>query len=383
MVDAADGKKLAIVDVPPMGFAWLTAGDGMARVTGKEPRLAEDARQRDGVVWLRNEFIEAAINPGTGALQWFKVFGSRGNRLSQQLAFRFADEHVSAGGLRTQTGDDGAERYSVMAADEIYVASASSVHGEIHARGRLLRQNGELVGRFQQTWRLWRGSRVLQLNLELEPIIEPGSDPWNSYYACRFAWPDEAAELHQSVNQTRQRVTKQRMEAPLYIDLESGGNRTTILTGGLPYHRRVGERMLDSLLVVRGENTKSFRFGIGLDLSHPLPEALGIMAPPMVIHETAPSPNQASCWLFHIDARSVVATHWSVLEEEQKAVGVRVRLLESSGKSVRARMSAFVPFASARQLNFLGETQSELQIADGKVVVNLTANEWTEIEARW
>jgi hypothetical protein len=91
----------------------------------------------------------------------------------------------------------------------------------------------------------------------------------------------------------------------------------------------------------------------------------------------------ACCWLFHVDARSVVATHWSLLREDGRAVGVRARLLESGGKNARARLTAFRPFTSARQVNFVGEVLSQLPVEQGKVALELAAHEWIEIECRW
>jgi alpha-mannosidase len=224
---------------------------------------------------------------------------------------------------------------------------------------------------------------VLQLDIELEPSAELTSDPWNSYYACRFAWSDEAADLYASVNQTRQRLTKKRIESPLFVELQSGERHTTLLTGGIPYHRRVSDRMLDTLLIVRGERARTFRLGIGIDLSQPLPASLNLLAPPVCSFAMAPPPISRHCWLFHLDARSVVATHWFPLREEGRIVGVQVRLLESAGRNCRARLTAFRPFRSARQLNFLGEPMSQLAVEEGKVVVDVAACEWIEVEARW
>jgi alpha-mannosidase len=380
-VGIADDRKHVVVDVPPMGFAWLGAGSTVLRRTRNKPPLAADSRERDGVVWLRNEFIETSIDPITGTLQTFKDYVSRGNRLSQQLALRIPGERGRAGD--TWRDPDELATYSVMAADEVRVVTSSLALGEVESRGRLLDNNGQILATFRQTYRLWRGSRVLQLDIELDPRTEPTSDPWNSYYACRFAWSDETASLFSSVNQTRQPVSQARLEAPLYVEVEAGEQRTTILTGGLPYHRRVGSRMLDSLLVVRGERARSFRIGVGLDLPFILPEAIGLLTPPLVRREDGPPPTPNNCWLFHVDARSVVATHWSAVVQDEKLVGIRARFLESAGRGVRAKLSAFRAFTAARQVNFLGETLSELPIAEGKVVLDLSGHEWIEFEARW
>ena len=52
---------------------------------------------------------------------------------------------------------------------------------------------------------------------------------------------------------------------PQFIEVESYKTRTTILTAGMPYHRRIGKRMLDCLLRMCGESSTKFRLGIGID----------------------------------------------------------------------------------------------------------------------
>ena len=117
----------------------------------------------------------------------------------------------------------------------------------------------------------------------------PGDDPWESYYACRFAWSDDTAELWRGVNELRERAEAKRLEAPLYIDIDEGGPNVVLLTGGLPFHRRTDPRMLDSLLIVRGERSRSFELGIGIDVKYPLPEAMALLTPPtMVPRATGP-----------------------------------------------------------------------------------------------
>ena len=100
--------------------------------------------------------------------------------------------------------------------------------------------------------------------------MPPRPDPWRSYYACRFAWAERAAELARDVHFAIQPTSAKRIEAPHFLELQAGPKRIALLTGGLPYHCRFGARMLDSLLIVHGETARKFRFGIGIDLPHPM-----------------------------------------------------------------------------------------------------------------
>jgi alpha-mannosidase len=225
---------------------------------------------------------------------------------------------------------------------------------------------------------------VLQVAIELHPQTECTAEPWESYFAARFAWANEAAELHRGLNQTRQPATAKRLEAPQYLEITDGDQHTTILTCGLPFHRREGGRMLDTLLLVPGERCREFQFGLGFDLKQPQQDADGLLAPPILLAQTAPPPApSSSSWLFHIDTRNVLATHWEPLVSNGGVTGFRVRLLEIAGRSAQAHLSAFRPVVSARQVNFQGHTLASCTLAEGRVQVQMGAHEWQEIEAVW
>ena len=167
--------------------------------------------------------------------------------------------------------------YSVMAADSLETTIATTALGEIVTRGRLLDQNGNKLAGFTQTYRLWRGSRVLHVEIELDPAEEPKADPWNSYYCCPLCLGRRNGRAVSHVNETRQPCTEKRFESPHYIEIADEKTSTTILTGGLAFHRRHEDRMLDTLLITRGERQRKFRLGIGVDLAHPLHEAIGML----------------------------------------------------------------------------------------------------------
>jgi alpha-mannosidase len=369
-------RHVALVDVPAMGFAWVRPSE-----TDGSPSRAKPLAQ-DNV--LRNEFFEVTISRNTGGIQSVQSFAQRGNLLSQQLAFRLPASHETA------NSDDG--NYTTMRAESVEVTAASTALGEITSRGSLLDAEGRRLGGFKQTTQVWSTSRVIRVDVELTDLEEPRADPWNSYYAARFAWPDESAEMYRGVGWTRQKTELSRLEAPEYIDIALGGGALSILTGGLPYHRRTGSRMLDSLLVVRGETARTFSLGIGVELAHPAVAAIEWMTPSTVRLTDSPSPTTETGWFFHVDAKNVIATAWApVLDDGDQAEpqgprrirGFRARLLETAGRAGRVKLRTFRGVAAARQVDFLGQTLLELRPEGDQLMLDFGAHEWIEVEAIW
>ncbi|NLX95281.1 MAG: hypothetical protein GXY83_03805 [Rhodopirellula sp.] len=377
------GLQQAIVDVPPLGFVRIAAGREETPVAAKparsrfrkppkpEPPLAEPYA-------LRNEYFEATIDPTTGAVRAIDDYTTRGNRVAQQLALR----QLRKDRQRDPWEEEGDERdYSMMAADEITV-DAGPLAGRIVSRGRLMDREGRLLCGFRQTMTVRRGSRVLELEIELDPQQQPDPDPWVSYYAARFAWGDATAEIYKSTGMLTQPTDAVLLESPLFVEIRSEKTQTTLLTAGLPYHRRFGLRKLDTLLVVRGESARVFRLGIGIDLPYPVPAATDFLAPPCVVEANAPS-DASSGWLFHVDAKNVVATDWQPLVEEGKVAGFRARLLETEGRAGKVGLRSFRPLASARRIDFTGRTLTELSADADRVTMDAKAHDWIQVEARF
>jgi hypothetical protein len=135
---------------------------------------------------------------------------------------------------------------------------------------------------------------------------------------------------------------------------------------------------------VRGERSRSFELGIGLDVKYPLHEAMTLLAPPtMVPRTTGPPAGSEQGWVFHLDRRNVTATSWSPLVLNGLVAGFRVRLLETAGRTVHTRLSAYRAINAAYKLNFAGQTMGSCSVRDGGVAIDLGAHEWLEVEARW
>jgi len=424
---ASPSRPAVSLDVPAMGFAWAdsAAEPPPAAVERKgwfgKRKLPEPPPLAEENV-LRNEFFEVHFDPQTGGIRAIRDYHSRDPRLAQQIALRLP-----------HGGEPGADvNYSVMAADELRVTSSGPMLGEIVSRGRMMDREGRRVAGFRQTSRAWRGSRILEIEIELEIDRLPGGNPWDSYYAARFAWKDESASLLRGTNMAVTPTELTQFESPHLVDICRAKQHTTLLCGGLPYHRRFGPRKLDTLLVTQGETARLFRLGIGIDVPHPMAAAVGLLAPPLILPDQ-PSPPASTGWLFHLDCRNVLATHWAPIEahaddngnhnttnnnnsrglaapgEEMVAgegtapgedvvvgedaaagtvatagrPGFRVRLLETDGRGVRLGLRCFRGVASAQKINPGDVPPAELVVEGDRINVPIGPHQWIEVEARF
>ena len=151
------------------------------------------------------------------------------------------------------------------------------------------------------------------------------------------------------------------------------------MTGGLPYHRRVGARMLDTLLMVAGETVQEFEFGIGIGLANPARDAAEFLSVPTMTHAVPMSSTAQTGWLFHIDSKNVTATSWQAIRDAERH-GFRVRVIETTGRPTQIHIKAFRNVTSARKVDFQDETLVDCPVNGDAITVNLDGHEWTEIE---
>jgi len=264
------------------------------------------------------------------------------------------------------------------------VLTSGPVLAEIRTRGRLMHPEGRIAARFEQVYRLPRHSRVLEIEVTFTPEELPNENPWESYYAARFAWADAAADLHRGAAGGCFPTEAKQVEAAQFIEIHDAKRKLAIFTGGAPYHRRASMRMLDTILIPPGEARRTFRLALGVDVPYPYQEAWARQLAPAI----APSPVRCpgggpSSWLFHVDAKNLLATEWTAIDHEGRVVGAKVRLLETAGRAGKATLRALRALKSARQVDFLGQTLTELSTSGDAATIEFSGYEWMDLELRW
>ncbi len=385
----ASGRHVVTVDIPGCGFAWIPQ---------QSPPLSEpkkDAPRKSAVAesWvIRNERFELALNEQTGGVTQVRRPNKRENRFSQLVSFRFPRERTIPG----NDGDSIKSQYAETRCLGHEIPPTTGPFTEIVSWGEIIDQkdNSKMAG-FRQTVRLVRSKPIIDIDIELTDVKVPDGDPWNNYFCARFAWDDATAAITRCLLDGAYAFGNERFESTEYIEIASESERTTIIPHGLPFHRKTGARMVDTLLIVAGETQRKFRFTVAIDQPYPLEAARDAVLPPFVVPAAGPPRSGVSGWLFHLDARNVQLEQLSdcipwIDDADDSASatpisepGFAVRLIETEGRPRPVRLRCFRQPVRARKRDFLGTTLRELPMEGDAVMIDMAAYEVAEIELRF
>ena len=250
-------------------------------------------------------------------------------------------------------------------------------------------QNDKRLASFTERFRLWAGRPVLEIEITLGDLDAAwlaraaDADPYSVYLACRWAWPDPSSMLRRGVFWSPEITDVERPETPEYFDISTRSQRTAILFKGLPYHRKHGGRMLDTLLIAGRETARSFSVGVVLDLENPAHAAQESITPALVVPvEGGPPLMGPSGWLAQADSKNVVISRLEFVEKTgtDRAWGLAFHLLETTGHATRCRLRLFRNPSWARQVDFQGDTIIDLTIQEDAVLIDFTPYELVRIE---
>jgi hypothetical protein len=373
------GKLRAVVEVPALGFAWLPReGPPGTPVMTTKVRLADPQ-----TTIIRNDHFEVEVDPASGGLKAVRDHKTRINRLGQMLVFNPG---------------------SRMVAKEIKVTSSGPALAEIVSEGFLLGEQDQILANFKQRLRLWVGRPLLEMRIELTPQQPPSGYGWHAYYGSRFAWRDERCMLVRGFNGMGYISNHPRPQTPDYLDIRTPAmpktvlsavmppaQTTTILTGGLPFHRKEGGRMVDVILVPEGEKGTVFELGIAFDRDVPMQTAWGYASPLAVVPTTKGPPHiGASGWLFHVDAPNLLLTRMTPGKSERGgtesagvADAITARFLECANYSGLAEFRCVRDPVRAVVLDARGQFLLEANRSGDIVHLEVTPNDLAHVQVEF
>jgi hypothetical protein len=365
-----DGNGLrAVVEVPPLGFAWIPREGPMGTPPPATRLRLADAQS----LTLRNEFFEVDVDPQTGGLKAIRDHKTRLNRLGQRLVFNPGSQ---------------------MQLKDAKVTSAGPALGEITSEGVLVGEQNQVLANYRQRFRVWLGRPVLEMRIELEPVQPPAGYPWHAYYGARFAWRDERAVLLRSAGGTGFVTSHPRPQTPDYLELRLGRQGTVLFPGGLPFHQRQEGRMLDVILIPEGEKATTFDLAIALDREQPMQTALGLTTPLVVVPTTKGPPHVGTTgWLFHLDAPHLLLSRLQPGALEVRNDGteqapeprdaVTARFLECGGHTGQAEFRCVRDPRRAAVLDAQGNFLLEATLAGDTVFLEVTPNDLVQVQVEF
>jgi alpha-mannosidase len=389
-------EERATVVVPAAGFRWVSAQQwphpGRRDAAASRARRGRTSEIADPWV-IQSDCLEVTLNAETAGIALVRHPQRREQRFSQLLSFRFPRERK----FRVAGGSDDEFEKSQYAATRSTGPAIRKLTAEGEAlvsRGDIIDQvNGRVLARFEQAVWLPPGRSQVELEFVLTEVVMPDGDPWNNYFCCRFAWNDSLASLTRTVWHVAQEPANERLETVDYVELATETERLTLVPHGLPFHRRSGPRMLDTLLIVAGERRRRFRCTVVLDNPFPLEAAWDALTPLWAIPCCTPAPESgASGWLFHVDRRNVQLLqlrnardlpHPDPTEPAWDGTGWIVRLIETEGTAGPVRLRTFQSPLRARLCDASGQTRQELTWDADAVTVPLRAYEIADVELRF
>jgi len=394
-----DGKEAAMRELAAMG-----CGPGSVEAVTPAIRNAKGQAPSGQPGWLsrwwrrepskNDQFaliadgLQLRVHKGTGGIVSVRRSKTGRNLLSQQLAFRWPD--ASAGPSTAWRPAPAA--YSQMVAD-----SVDRREQAILSRGRLLDAAGETLAAFTQTVTPLPESTAAEIRLVIEPtpaaarLPKNDGDAWDRYLSCRFAWNEnDFCDVFRSVQTQLVATERQRFCSPWLMVLASeggglarggrgseaevGSSRLQLFCGGLPWHIRSSPHTVDTLLATDFTVDRlEFRMALGIELPGASDRGISWAAGgPLSAAYTVPG--------LPGDVRLTAACR---LTDSAGLVGVRLRLLESTGSPQHLQLDWSRPIARASRRS---PAVSERPGVEGVNVVgttveySLSRNEWVELE---
>jgi hypothetical protein len=220
------------------------------------------------------------------------------------------------------------------------------------------------------------------VDVELVPSHLPAGDIWKCYFASRLAVAEDSLAIRRGKNWSGLETTRECIESPEWVEIDDGIGTVTCFAMGLPFHRVASPRMLDTLLLVAGEERRRFQFALGIDQSLPT-HAAGALAgaiDPYICTSPAPLSTPRG-WFLHVGAKNILCTHVEPLAEPANCI--RVRLLETEGRETQTSLATFRPFKAAWISDFRGNRTEVLSVSEGRALFDVGPHGWTQIEAEW
>ena len=178
----------------------------------------------------------------------------------------------------------------------------------------------------------------MEVRGELVPVIPLTGDPWVNYLGLRTAVASESAICRSLVRDKLHRVRSRRVVAPLGVVIDEAERQTLVCGYGSAFHRRVGERFLDTLISVQGESKQTFHVDYGIDISSPVAACRSRLFPPSVMSVRSQSTGPEIGWVAHVAPREIMLSSIQVHATEEGKLAAVVRVVQTKSQTAKVKL---------------------------------------------
>ncbi|MEM6689833.1 MAG: hypothetical protein AAF664_10425 [Planctomycetota bacterium] len=342
-----EGRSHLMVDAPGGGFTLIRSDSNraVAKRPGSGSKISRWLRERitgggeeiAGGMSLQNEFLEAIIDPNTGALASVISGAVRGNRMSWRLV-NHAWPDATMRLVKSKAINHGLHR-GLLECDYEWKADNQST-----ARGRI-------------TYQLDRGQRRLLIRGEIDDLKAPaGRDGLWEQWVSQAAFSDAAASYYTMVRDKMVATSKRELVSPLGLLVDQVDRRTVLSARGLGLHRRVGDRFLETLVADGRSDATKHRFEVSFVFDPPfaIQSAIESIAEPLIIRGKAPESMTETG--FFVQISGGMALLESI--ERTSADHSRLTLLNPESATLKTRLRCCLDIKNAHRVVYRANCES-------------------------
>lgn len=374
------GAPSTSIQIAPYAFVKASQLFANDFVAARDPAVLDFTK--DGLPILRNEFFELRIDDQSGGIRSVHRTHQKTNLFSQQIAGRLSESYTEHGHSRQKS------HYTSMRLKDILTHADSNRRGMIRTLGELVDENPrsdstKVIAEYDQTVSLQRGSNRIYFEITIDLKQPICGNPWRNYIGNRIAWANEDANVYRSDHEIADQVYREKFVSPQFVEVSNDDSKITLLSAGIPYHRRSSRRTLDTLLVVHNESVRKFNFAIAIDAPTSIGAAIDYLTPCLALDSDLAS-TMPEGWIFHLNYKNVIITNMQPLfDEQQETCGVELRLQETQGRSGELHLSCPYSLVQAFRCSFSGKQQFELKTEKEIVVCNFLAWQFFQLRIYW
>ena len=153
--------------------------------------------------------------------------------------------------------------------------------------------------------------------------------------------------------------------APLGILIDEAERQTLVASGGLAFHRRVGDRFLDTILLVQGESNHQFRLCYGFDVPTPVGTSRALISPVAHVGITAPAAASDIGWIVHAAPKETLISSLRVGRRRDGQLAALVRVTQTRPQSCKASIRFCRDVSRAMELAGPADDPLNLSLSEG------------------